>query len=221
MSNQSFTLSQGLYDYLLSVSLRDQDVLRDLRAETAADPMARMQISPEQGQLMALLVHVGGYRRCIEVGVFTGYSSLCVAQALPDDGYLLACDVRKDWTDVAQRYWQRAGVAEKIDLRLAPAIETLQGALSEGQAGQFDFAFIDADKRGYIDYYEACLELLRPGGLIAVDNTLWSGRVADPEDQENGTKAIRAFNLHVSQDKRVELSLVPIADGLTLCRKLA
>ncbi len=219
MSNQTFTLSQGLYDYLLSVSLRDDELLRDLRAETAADPMARMQIAPEQGQLMALLVHVGAYKRCIEVGVFTGYSSLCVARALPEDGYLLACDVRKDWTEVAQRYWQLGGVENKIDLRLAPALETLQEALQQGQAGSYDFAFIDADKRGYIDYYEACLQLVRPGGLIAVDNTLWSGRVADPQDQDNGTQAIRAFNLHVSKDSRVELSLVPIADGLTLCRK--
>lgn len=220
MSNQTFTLSPELYDYLLSVSLRDQDVLRDLRQETASNPMARMQISPEQGQFMALLVRLGGFKRCIELGVFTGYSSLCVAQALPADGYILACDVREEWTSVAQRYWQRAGVADKIDLRIAPAMETLQAALDDGQEGQFDFAFIDADKRGYIDYYEICLKLLRSGGVIAVDNTLWSGRVADEQDQENGTKAIRAFNQHVSQDKRVDLSLVPIADGLSLCRKL-
>lgn len=219
MTQQSFTLSQELYDYVLSVSLRDQDVLRDLRAETAENPMARMQIAPEQGQFMALLVRLGGYKRCIEVGVFTGYSSLCVAQALPDDGYVLACDVREEWTAVAQRYWQAAGVANKIDLRLAPAQDTLDAALADGQAGSFDFAFIDADKRGYVDYYEACLQLLRPGGLIAVDNTLWSGRVADSADQDNGTRAIRAFNLHVAQDERVDLSMVPIADGLTLCRK--
>ena len=219
MTNRSFSLSQGLYDYLLSVSLRDHEVLRDLRAETASNPMARMQIAPEQGQLMALLVRVGGFRRCIEVGVFTGYSSLSVAQALPDDGYLLACDIRQDWTDIARRYWQRAGVAHKIDLQIAPALETLTQRLDAGEAETYDFAFIDADKRGYIDYYEACLQLLRPGGLIAVDNTLWSGRVIDPQDQENGTKAIRAFNLHVAADKRIELSLVPIADGLTLCRK--
>ncbi|ORE87530.1 O-methyltransferase family protein [Oceanococcus atlanticus] len=219
MTNRSFSLSQGLYDYLLSVSLRDHEVLRDLRAETASNPMARMQIAPEQGQLMALLVRVGGFRRCIEVGVFTGYSSLSVAQALPDDGYLLACDIRQDWTDIARRYWQRAGVDHKIDLQIAPALETLTQRLDAGEAETYDFAFIDADKRGYIDYYEACLQLLRPGGLIAVDNTLWSGRVIDPQDQENGTKAIRAFNLHVAADKRIELSLVPIADGLTLCRK--
>lgn len=219
MTNRSFTLPQELYDYLLSVSLRDHDVLRELRAETASNPVARMQIAPEQGQLMALLVQLGGFRRCIEVGVFTGYSSLCVAQALPEDGYLLACDVRRDWTDIARRYWKRGGVDHKIDLHLAPAIETLSARLDAGEAATYDFAFIDADKRAYIDYYEACLELLRPGGLIAVDNTLWSGRVADPADQDNSTKAIRAFNLHVAEDERIDLSLVPIADGLTLCRK--
>ncbi len=219
MTNRSFTLPQELYDYLLSVSLRDHDVLRELRAETASNPVARMQIAPEQGQLMALLVQLGGFRRCIELGVFTGYSSLCVAQALPEDGYLLACDVRRDWTDIARRYWKRAGVDHKIDLHLAPAIETLSARLDAGEAATYDFAFIDADKRGYIDYYETCLELLRPGGLIAVDNTLWSGRVADPADQDNSTKAIRAFNLHVAEDERIDLSLVPIADGLTLCRK--
>ena len=220
MSNRSFTLSQGLYDYLLSVSLRDQPVLRELRAETARDPMARMQIAPEQGQLMALLTHIGGFKRCLEIGVFTGYSSLCVAQALPEDGTLVACDVSEEWTAIARRYWEQAGVADKIDLRIAPAADTLDRLLAEGQAGSFDFAFIDADKGGYIDYYERCLELLRPGGLITVDNTLWSGRVADPAQRDEDTRAIRAFNLHVSTDARIELSLVPIADGLTLCRKL-
>lgn len=220
MSNHTFTLSQGLYDYLLSVSLRDQPILRDLRAETAQDPMARMQIAPEQGQLMALLVHVGGYRRCIEVGVFTGYSSLVVAQALPEDGTILACDVSEKWTKIARRYWDKAGVADKIDLHIAPALDTLDAELKRGQAGSYDFAFIDADKANYVDYYERCLELIRPGGLIAVDNTLWSGRVADEADEDKGTAAIRAFNLHVCQDERVEISLVPVADGLTLCRKL-
>lgn len=220
MSNRSFSLSQGLYDYLLSVSLRDQPILRDLRAETARDPMARMQIAPEQGQLMSLLTHIGGFKRCIEIGVFTGYSSLCVAQALPADGRLLACDINTQWTAVAQRYWELAGVAHKIDLRIAPAAQTLDEELAAGQGGRYDFAFIDADKGGYIDYYERCLELLRPGGLIAVDNTLWSGRVADPASRDDETRAIRAFNLHVSQDARIELSLVPIADGLSLCRKL-
>lgn len=219
MSNKTFTLSDELYEYLTRVSLRERPILARLRRETAADPKSCMQISPEQGQFMMLLVKLLGAKRCLEVGVFTGYSSLCVALALPDDGRLLACDVDEQWTSVARRYWKEAGVGEKIELRLAPALATLEGELAAGRAGSYDFAFIDADKGNYVDYYERCLKLLRPGGLIAVDNVLWSGRVADPSDQSADTLAIRAFNSHVQGDERVDLSLIPISDGITICRK--
>jgi caffeoyl-CoA O-methyltransferase len=219
MSRRSIPLTDVLHDYLLSVSLREPDLLRRLREETAADPAARMQISPEQGQFMALLVRLMGARSCLELGVFTGYSSLAVALALPDDGRILACDVSERWTAVARRYWAAAGVGHKIELRLATAMDTLERLRESGAAGRFDFAFIDADKENYVGYYERVLELLRPGGLIAVDNTLWSGRVADPENAEADTVALRHFNEHLHRDERVELSLVPIGDGLTLVRK--
>ncbi len=219
MSNRSFVLQQALNDYLLDVSLREHPLLRALREETAALPMAQMQIAPEQGQFMAWLARLGGFRRCIEVGVFTGYSSLALALALPEDGRLLACDVSEEWTAVARRYWAQAGVEAKIELCLAPAAQTLQQRLDDGQAGQYDFAFIDADKQAYAEYFELCLQLLRPGGVIAVDNTLWSGRVADPSDTEPSTRALRAFNLKLKDDDRIDLSLLPLADGLSLCRK--
>jgi caffeoyl-CoA O-methyltransferase len=219
MSNRSFILDDRLYGYLCEISLREPPLLAELRAETARDPMSRMQISPEQGQFMQLLVRLIGARRCIEVGVFTGYSSLCVALALPDDGRLLACDVSETWTRVARRYWDRAGVARKIELRLAPALETLDAELAAGGAGRYDFAFIDADKTNYLGYYERCLSLLRSGGLIAVDNVLWSGRVADSAVRDEDTRALRAFNQHLHADQRVDLSMVPIGDGVTLARK--
>ncbi len=219
MSNRTFTLADSLYQYVLSVSLRESDVLRRLRQETATLPMAGMQIAPEQGQFMALLVRLLGARRTIEVGVFTGYSALAVAAALPDDGRIVACDVSAEWTATARRYWREAGVDHKIDLRLAPALETLDRLLEEGAAGSFDFAFIDADKTGYHEYYERCLTLLRRGGLIAVDNVLWDGRVADPDARDADTEAIRAFNRALSGDERIDLALVPIGDGLTLARK--
>lgn len=219
MSNRTFTLADSLYEYVLSVSLRESDVLRRLRQETATLPMAGMQIAPEQGQFMALLVRLLGARRTIEVGVFTGYSALAVAAALPDDGRIVACDVSAEWTATARRYWREAGVDHKIDLRLAPALDTLDRLLEEGAAGSFDFAFIDADKTGYREYYERCLTLLRRGGLIAVDNVLWDGRVADPDARDADTEAIRAFNRALSGDERIDLALVPIGDGLTLARK--
>jgi len=219
MSRRSISLTDSLYDYLLSVSLREPDLLRKLREETAADPSARMQISAEQGQFMALLARLMGARRCLEIGVFTGYSSLVLALALPDDGRILACDVSERWTAVARRYWAAAGVAHKIELRLATALETLERVRAAGAAGTYDFAFIDADKENYVGYYERVLELLRPGGLIVVDNTLWSGRVADPENAEADTVAMRHFNEHLHLDERVDLSLVPVGDGLTLARK--
>lgn len=219
MTNKSISLTDSLYEYLLAVSLREPGLLCRLREETAAYPNARMQIAPEQGQFMALLVRLMGARRCLEVGVFTGYSSLAIALALPDDGRIVACDVSEEWTAVARRYWAAAGVEHRIDLRLAPALETLGGLLEAGEAGSYDFAFLDADKENYPRYYELLLELVRPGGLIVVDNTLWSGRVADPANQEAGTVALRGFNAQLHRDERVDLSLVPIGDGLTLARK--
>jgi caffeoyl-CoA O-methyltransferase len=219
MSRRSITLDDSLYDYLLSVSLREPDLLRKLREETAMDPASRMQISPEQGQFMALLARLMGARRCLEIGVFTGYSSLALALALPEDGRIVACDVSERWTAVARRYWAAAGVSHRIELRLATALETLERLLVSGAAGTFDFVFIDADKENYVGYYERVLELLRPGGLIVVDNTLWSGRVADPENAEADTVAMRHFNEHLHRDERVDLSLVPVGDGLTLARK--
>jgi len=219
MSKRSIALTDSLYEYLLSVSLREPDLLLKLREETAADPAANMQISPEQGQFMGLLARLMGARRCLEIGVFTGYSSLVIALALPDDGRIVACDVSEKWTSVARRYWAAAGVAQKIDLRLATALETLDRLIADGNAGTFDFAFIDADKENYVGYYERALQLLRPGGLVVADNTLWSGRVADPENAEADTVALRHFNELLHGDARVDLSLVPIGDGLTLARK--
>ncbi|MBO1047569.1 MAG: SAM-dependent methyltransferase [Dolichospermum sp. DEX182a] len=219
MSKQTLGLEQSLYDYLLSVSLREADILTQLRQETAQMPMSQMQISPEQGQFMALLVKLIGAKKTLEVGVFTGYSSLVVALALPADGKIVACDVSEEYTSVARRYWQDAGVADKIDLHIAPALETLDKLLTAGEAGTFDFAFIDADKSNYNNYYEQCLELIRPGGLIAIDNVLWSGKVADTEIQDNQTNKIRALNRKLHEDSRITLSLVPIADGLTLAMK--
>ena len=219
MSNQSLSLTPELYTYLLDVSLRESQVLRELREHTLGMPEARMQIAPEQGQFMALLVRLLGARRALEIGVFTGYSALCVASALPADGRLIACDISPEFTRVAQEYWARAGVAERIDLRLAPAAETLAVLLAAGNAGTFDLAFVDADKTGYAGYYEQCLALLRPGGLILVDNVLWNGRVLDGASTDADTRAIQSFNRQVHADARVDLSLVPIGDGLTLLRK--
>ena len=219
MPKQTLGLEQNLYDYLLSVSLREPTILSKLRQETAQLPMSQMQISPEQGQFMALLVKLIGAKKTLEVGVFTGYSSLVVALALPTDGKIVACDVSEEFTSIARRYWQEAGVADKIDLHIAPALETLGHLLTTGEAGTFDFAFIDADKGNYDNYYEQCLKLIRPGGLIAIDNVLWSGRVADTEIQDNQTNKIRDLNRKLHEDSRITLSLVPIADGLTLAIK--
>ncbi len=212
-------IDDRLYDYLLSVSLRESEVLQQLRQETASHPMSQMQIAPEQGQLMALLVRLMGAKKALEVGVFTGYSALSVALALPPDGKLIACDVSEEYTAIARRYWELAGVADKIDLRIAPALETLDHLLADGHANTFDFAFIDADKSNYAGYYERAIQLVRPGGLIAIDNVLWSGRVADPDVQDNRTAAIRAFNEKLHQDERILPCMVAIADGLTLALK--
>jgi len=219
MLSKYISLDQAIYDYILASSLRESPVLAQLRAETAALPMAVMQIAPEQGQFMALLVKLMGAKRALEVGVYTGYSALAVAEALPDEGLLVACDINAETTAIAQRYWQTAGVAHKIDLRLAPATQTLQALLDDGQAGSFDFAFIDADKTTYSDYYELCLALLRPGGLIVVDNVLWGGAVLEPSSNDADTQAIQLFNTQLKDDLRVDLSLLPLADGLSLLRK--
>lgn len=219
MSTRTFTLSDQLYQYLLSVSHREPELLRRLREETAARSNASMQISPEQGQFMALLVQLMGARKTLEIGVFTGYSSLVVALALPPDGRIIACDMSEEWTSIARRYWKEAGVEQKIDLRLGHALRTLDALLRSGEAGTFDFAFIDADKQNYPGYYEKSLQLLRPGGLIAVDNVLWSGRVADPNVTDPDTGSIRSFNEELRDDDRITLSVVPIGDGLTLALK--
>ena len=219
MSSKYTSLDQNLYDYVLASSLRESPALAQLRAETATLPLAVMQIAPEQGQFMAMLIKLLGARRAIEVGVYTGYSALAVADALPDDGLLIACDINADTAAIAQRYWQQAGVAHKVDLRLAPAAETLQALLDEGQAGSFDFAFIDADKTGYRDYYELCLALLRPGGLVVVDNVLWGGAVLNAQTDDADTRAIQRFNAQLYDDQRIELSMLPVADGLSLIRK--
>jgi predicted O-methyltransferase YrrM len=219
MSNQTLNLSAEVYQYLLDVSVREHPVLADLRQETMTLPMSQMQIAPEQGQFMALLVKLAGVRQALEVGVFTGYSALAVALALPDEGRLVACDIREEYTAIARRYWQQAGVDNKIDLRLGPAVDTLQHLIEAGGADTFDFAFIDADKSNYDTYYEQALMLVRPGGLIAIDNVLWSGRVADPSVTDNRTNRIRTLNQKLHTDDRIDLSLVPIGDGLTLAWK--
>ncbi|MFZ5868765.1 MAG: class I SAM-dependent methyltransferase [Thermodesulfobacteriota bacterium] len=219
MSNKTISVTDDIYRYILSTSLREPDVLRRLREETKRDPYHGMQISPEQGQFMALLIRLIGAKRAIEIGVYTGYSSLWTALALPSNGKLIACDMSKQWTDVARRYWKEAGVDEKIDLRLGPALDTLDRLLAEGRAGSFDFAFIDADKENYDAYYERCLKLMRPGGLIAIDNTLWDGRVTAPDPRDDETLAIDALNSKLRKDSRIDLSLVPIGDGLTLVWK--
>lgn len=219
MSSQSIGLSDALHQYLCDVSLREPEVMRRLRAETAEHPRSEMQIAPEQGQFMQLLVRMIDARRALEIGVFTGYSALAVATALPDDGQLVACDINDDYTAVAERYWQKAGVDHKIDLRIAPALETLDALLADGQAGTFDFSFIDADKTGYDAYYERSLELLRPGGLVVLDNMLRDGRVVDPDPDDESTQAICRLNEKIHADDRVHVSLLPVADGLTLALK--
>jgi predicted O-methyltransferase YrrM len=220
MSKRTLDLDDTLYQYLLDHSLREHPAQTALRAATATHRAAGMQISPEQGQFMALLVKLMGARRTLEVGVFTGYSALTVALALPDDGKLLACDISDEFTRVGKPFWAQAGVAHKIELQLAPARTTLDARLAAGEAGLYDFAFIDADKPGYDAYYERCLCLVRAGGLIAIDNTLWDGQVARPAaGSDADTLALQALNIKLHADERVDLSLLPIGDGLTLARK--
>ena len=219
MSSRTIEMSDALYAYMHRVSLRESDVQRRLREETAALEYSMMQISPEQGQLMRMLTGLIGARRAIEVGVFTGYSALSVALALPEDGELIACDVSEEWTAIARRYWMEAGVASRIRLEIAPATETLDALLAEGRAGDFDIAFIDADKTSYDGYYERCLELLRPGGLVLIDNVLWGGAVADEDNRTEDTLALRALNAKLRDDARIELCMLPVGDGLTLARR--
>lgn len=219
MSYRTIGLSDTVYDYMLAVSLREVPILRELRNETAELPTARMQISPEQGQFMAFLIEMLGARKTLDIGVYTGYSSLAVALALPVDGRIIACDISDEWTHIAQKYWQKAKVASKIQLRLAPALQTLDQLIAAGEEESFDFSFIDADKGNYLAYYEKSLTLVRRGGLILIDNTLWSGKVADLTVQDNATNAIRKFNEKIYYDQRVSLTLLPIGDGLTLARK--
>lgn len=219
MSSRTLAVTDAIQQYLSDVTLREPALLRRLREETAQRDNADMQIAPEQGQFMALLVEMLGARRCLEIGTFTGYSSLCVALALPADGRLICCDVSEEYTSVARRYWQEAGVADKIELRLQPGSKSLDELIAAGQAGKFDFAFIDADKTGYDAYYERCLTLLRPGGLIALDNMLSDGRVVNPQPDQPSAQAVDALNRKLQRDERVTTSLVPIADGLMLARK--
>lgn len=219
MSTQTLQMDEQLLGYIREVGIREPKILKELRAETAIlGDWSVMQISPEQGQLMSLLVEITGAKKFLEVGTFTGYSSLVCALAMPSDGRVVTCDISEEWTALARKYWQAAGVASKMDLRIGPAAETL-GSLAASAAGTFDLMFIDADKTGYDSYYELGLKLLRPGGLMLIDNVLWGGAVTDPSDHEPDTLAIRALNLKIRQDERVTHSLVPVGDGLTLARK--
>lgn len=217
MSRKTLTLTDELYQYLLSVSLREPSLLHRLREETGAiGPDATMQIAPEQGQFMGLLVKLMSARLVLEIGTFTGYSSLCMAMALPPHGRVITCDINKEWTAIARRYWTEARVENRVELRLGAALDTLDTLLAEGHERKFDLVFIDADKENYIGYYEYSMKLLRPGGLVLVDNVLWSGKVIEPDMQDVNTAAIRGFNEYVKNDSRITLSIIPIADGLTL-----
>ena len=220
MSSATIVLDKQLRDYLLNVSVRESEVLYALRKETENMEYSQMQISPEQGSFMAFLVGLINGKRTLDIGVFTGYSALVVASALPKNGYVTACDINTEWTDIAKKYWELANVENKIDLRIAPALETLDGLLSDGCRDRYDFSFIDADKINYQHYYERSLMLIRPGGLIAIDNVLWSGRIIDNHSEDPDTEAIKEFNKNLYQDERVSISMVPIGDGLTLVRKL-
>ena len=219
MSNRTLSIDDRTYDYLCDVSINEPDLLRQLREETAQLEYSVMQISPEQGQFMSLLIKMMAAKRAIEIGTFTGYSSICVASAMPEEGRLICCDISPQWTSIAEKFWALAGLEEKIELYTQPAEQTLQKLLDDGAEKTFDFIFIDADKQNYISYYEMALRLLRKGGIIAVDNTLWSGAVADPENIEPGTRAIRRFNDMLKEDRRVSSSLLTIGDGLTLILK--
>jgi len=219
VSTRTIGMSDQLYNYLLSVSVPPDPLWERLRDETTASVGFNMQISPEQGQFMSVLVQMLGVNKALEIGTFTGFSALCVARAMPDQGQLIACDVSEQWTSIAKRYWAQAGLEHKIDLRLGPALETLDQLIAQGHGASFDFAFIDADKENYAGYYERCLRLVRAGGVIGVDNTLWSGAVADPGDNSEDTVSIRALNQLIFTDKRVSACVLPIGDGFSLAFK--
>lgn len=219
MSSQHIQVTDALAEYVRSVSAPEPDYLVRLREETARDPLGRMQITVEQGVFMGMLARLVNARKALEIGVFTGYSSISVARALPDDGLLIACDVDEHWTSIARRYWVEAGVADKIELRLQPAVKSLEELIAAGHSGTFDFAFIDADKANYDVYYEHCMTLVRRGGLIAVDNVLWHGRVMDPSVNDEDTVAIRAFNEERRNDERIHVCMLPMGDGITLALK--
>ncbi len=220
MAHSPTLVTDALHTYMLDHSLREPDVLKRLRAKTGALEEARWQVAPEQGQFMALLAQIHGARRHLEVGTFTGYGTLWLALALPDDGEIITCEVEETFANIGRPYWQEAGVADRIDLRFGPALETLEELISAGQSGTFDMAFIDADKPPYPDYYELCMELVRPGGLVLLDNMFWDGAVIDPDDTKNSTRALRQVSDRIHSDERVFPSMVPIGDGLTIARKL-
>lgn len=219
MSDSTINLSPKVYSYLKNYSLREPEILKKLRDETHKIFQERMQISPEQGQFMSLLIEILGAKKTLDIGTFTGYSALAVALSLPDDGKVIACDTSVEWTNLAQHFWKEAKVSHKINLKLAPALKTLDKLLVDGEENTFDFAFIDADKCNYTSYYERSLALLRRGGLIAIDNVLWGGRVADPAIQDSDTVIIRQLNEKILMDERVTMTMLPIGDGLTLARK--
>ncbi|MEH1904253.1 MAG: class I SAM-dependent methyltransferase [Nostoc sp.] len=216
---KNWQIPEVIRDYLLTISLHESDILRQIREDTVKLPDARMQIPAEQGQFMAFLAQLINAKKIIEIGVFTGYSALWFALALPPEGRIIACDISEEWTNIAQRYWQQAGVANKIDLRVAPALQTLDALLSNSEAGTFDLIFLDADKENYLNYYERALQLIHAGGLIIIDNVLWSGRVIDHEYQDTETVALRLLNEKLYKDERIDITVLPIADGLTLIRK--
>jgi predicted O-methyltransferase YrrM len=219
MSNISIGLTPELHDYLVRHGVREPEILRRLRDETASLPQRNMQIAPEQGAFMAMLVGLSGAHRAIELGTFTGYSSLAVLLAMPPDGTIVCCDISDEWTSVARRYWAEAGVADRVDLRLAPALETLDALLASGAAGTFDFAFIDANKVDYPDYHERILKLLVSGGIAVYDNVLWAGGVLDESKTDADTMGVRRLNERLATDERVTISMIPVGDGLTLARK--
>ncbi len=219
MSSSTLQLNEKVQDYLLGHSLRESTVCQQLREETRPMKMGMMQVSPEQGQFMAFLVELTGTRKAVEVGTFTGYSALCIAQALPEEGTLVCCDVSEEWTAVGKKYWEQAGVSDRIDLRIGPAVDTLKAMCDSEEEGSFDFGFIDADKTNYQYYYEHVLALLRTGGLLLIDNVLWGGSVANLDKTDKDTEAIRALNTFLHHDDRVSLSMLPVGDGLTLALK--